>query len=119
MSDSADQKQRRKAALEAERIRQLLRRHGGREYDASREDDHNEGGFEIEVARNGRPHLVGGFHVDPFRVWPAKMRQHAKTLTDHGYEVTVVSHYDEGEILEVRRPAPPPRGRWLRALFGD
>lgn len=117
MSDKVRQKKQRAAQLEADRIRLLLRRHGGRDYDAFHEDEHYEGGFEIQVAKDGGPHYVGGFHYDPFRVWPPLMRQHAKTLTEHGYQVKVVSHYDDGEILEVRAPAKPPRGGWLRALF--
>jgi hypothetical protein len=39
MNDTADQQQRqRDAEREAERIRSLLRLHGGREYDPSREE---------------------------------------------------------------------------------
>lgn len=117
MNETADQqRQRRDAHREADRIRILLLRSGAREYDPSREEDHYEGGFQIEVRRPGRPHLVGGFIIDPFRMWPRKMRQHAETLTAHGYQVKVVEHYD-GEILEVTPPAPRPRGAWLRRLF--
>jgi len=121
MSDKAQQQQRRQreaAYREAERIRILLRQNGGRDYDSQREDDHYEGGFKVSVGEGGRPHLVGGFHYDPFRVWPPLMRQHAETLTAHGYQVKVVSHYDDGEILEVTPPPPRPRGAWLRRLFG-
>ena len=99
VSDTAHQEQQRTAAREAERIRSLLRQHGGRDYDSSREDEHYEGGFEVEVGRNGRPHHVGGFHIDPFRMWPPKMRQHAETLTAHGYQVKVLEYFD-GEILD-------------------
>lgn len=117
MSDRAHQQQRRRdAEREAERIRNLLRRHGGRDYDAFREEQHYEGGFVVEAGRNGAPHSVGGFHEDPFREWPPKMRQHAETLTAHGYQVTVLEYFD-GEILEVIPPAPRPRGEWLRRLF--
>lgn len=115
MSDKAHQQQR-DAAREAERIRNLLRQHGGRAYDRSREEEHYEGGFEIEVGKNGGPHHVGGFRTDPFRVWPQKMRQHAETLTAHGYQVKVRENFD-GQILEVTPPAPKPRGAWLRRLF--
>lgn len=117
MGDPArQQRQRRDAQQEAERIRSLLRQQGGREYDPSREEDHYEGGFEIQVGKSGGPHDVGGFHIDPFRVWPPKMRQHAATLTAHGYQVEVREYFD-GEILEVTPPAPQPRGAWLRRLF--
>jgi hypothetical protein len=118
MSDTADQqRQRRDAEREAERIRSLLRRHGGRDYDPSREEDAYEGGFAVQVGKRGGPHIVGGFHIDPFRVWPPKMRQHVETLTAYGYQVQVRPYYDEGEILEVTPPAPRPRGAWLRRLF--
>jgi hypothetical protein len=50
-------------------------------------------------------------------VWPPKMRQHAETLTAHGYYVKVRDHYGEGEVLEVTPPAPQPRAAWLRRLF--
>jgi hypothetical protein len=116
MSDTAHHQRQRDAEREAERIRSLLRQNGGREYDPSREDEHYEGGFVVEVGRSGRPHSVGGFHIDPFRVWPPKMRQHAETLTAHGYQVKVLEYFD-GEILEVTPPAPRPRGAWLRRLF--
>lgn len=35
-----------------------------------REEEHYEGGFTVEVGRNGGPHHVGGFYDDPLRVWP-------------------------------------------------
>lgn len=117
MSDRARQQRQRDAAREAERIRILLRQRGGRDYDPQREDEHYEGGFEVSVGTDGGPHLVGGFHIDAFRMWPPKMRQHAETLTAHGYQVKVVNHYDDGEILEVTPPAPQPLGAWLRSLF--
>jgi hypothetical protein len=116
MSDRVRQQEDRDAEREAERIRTLLRRHGGRDYDALREQEHYEGGFVVEPRRNGAPPHVGGFHEDPFRVWPEKMRQHAETLTAHGYQVKVLEYFD-GEILEVTPPAPRPRGEWLRRLF--
>lgn len=117
MGDTADQqRQRRDAERQAERIRSLLRRHGGRDYDPSREEDEYEGGFEVEASRNGGPHHVGGFHIDPFGVWPPKMRRHAQTLIAYGYQVKVRQHFD-GEILEVTPPVPQPRGAWLRRLF--
>ncbi|WP_146758813.1 hypothetical protein [Micromonospora noduli] len=46
MSDTDRQRRRRDAEREAERIRILLRRNGGREYDPSREEEHYEGGFQ-------------------------------------------------------------------------
>jgi len=97
---------------------QLLRQHGGHENDPSREEEHYEGGFQVEAGESGGPHHVGGFHVDPFRVWPQKMRQHAETLTTHGYQVEVREYFD-GEILEVTPPAPQPRVAWLRDSSGD
>ncbi|WP_189172308.1 hypothetical protein [Pilimelia anulata] len=114
MSDTARRQEQRDAHREAEQIRSLLRQHGGREYDPDREDDDYEGGFEVSVGKRGGPHLVGGFRIDPFRVWPPKMRQHAETLTARGYRVEVVKHYDDGEILEVTPPPPRPRWTWLR-----
>ncbi|MFE9187773.1 hypothetical protein ACFYMB_31075 [Micromonospora haikouensis] len=116
MSETARQRRQRDAGREAERIRSLLRQHGGREYDSSREEEYYEGGFEVEAGESGGPHRVGGFHVDPFRVWPQEMRQHAEALTAHGYQVEVREYFD-GEILEVTPPAPQPRGAWLRRLF--
>jgi hypothetical protein len=50
------------------------------------------------------------------RVWPKKMRQHAETLTAHGYRVEVREYFD-GEILEVTPPALRARGAWLRRIF--
>ncbi|MDG4751592.1 hypothetical protein O7630_11625 [Micromonospora sp. WMMD718] len=116
MSDMAGRQRQREAEREAERIRRLLLQHGGREYDPRREEEHYEGGFTVEVGRNGGPHHVGGFYDDPLRVWPPKMRQHADTLAAHGYQVKVREYFD-GEILEVTAPAPRPRGAWLRGLF--
>ncbi|HET6294440.1 MAG TPA: hypothetical protein VFG33_13740 [Kribbella sp.] len=117
VNDTANQqRERRDAQREADRIRNLLQQHGGREYDPSLEDEHYEGGFEIHVGKRGGPHTVGGFIIDPFRVWPPKMRQHAETLTAHGYHVTVREYFD-GEILEVTPPARQPRAAWLRRLF--
>lgn len=118
MSDTAHEKDKRRAAYEAERIRMVLRRAGARDYNPSIEDDHYQGGFAVEAHKPGGPHSVGGFHIDPFGVWPPKMREHAKTLRDHGYQVEVQDHYD-GEILHVTPPPPPePFGAWLRSLFG-
>lgn len=116
MSDAAHQQRGRDAEREAERIRRLLRQRGGREYDPSREEEHYGGGFLVEAGKGGGRYFVGGFHIDPFRVWPEKMRQHAKTLTAHGYQVEVREYFD-GEILEVTPPAPRPLGAWLRRLF--
>lgn len=116
MSDTANRRQQQDAEKEAERIRKLLRKHGGHDYDPGREEDDYQGGFTVAVGKNGDPHHVGGFHIDPFRVWPPKMRQHAETLTAHGYRVEVIDYYD-GQILEVTPPAPRPRAAWLRALF--
>ena len=116
MTDTADQQRQRDPERDAERIRSLLRRHGGRDYNARREDQHYEGGFLVQAGTNGGPHYVGGFHIDPLRVWPPKMRQHAETLTARGYQVAVREHFD-GEILEVRPPAARPRGAWRRKLF--
>jgi hypothetical protein len=48
MSERVRQQEERDAEREAERIRTLLRRHGGRDYDAFREQEHYEGGFVIE-----------------------------------------------------------------------
>lgn len=116
MSDEARQQQKQEAVREAERIRRLLRQHGGRDYEPRREEEHYEGGFQVEVGKNGGPHHVGGFHYDPFRVWPSKMRQHAETLTAHGYQVEIREYWD-GEILAVTAPAPRPHGEWLRRLL--
>jgi hypothetical protein len=115
--NNPDHQQQRDAEREAQRIRSLLRQHGGREYDPSREDDHYEGGFEISVGKPGGPHHIGGFRIDPFRVWPEKMRQYAATLAEHGYKVEV-SPYIDGDILAVTPPASRPRKpSWLRRLF--
>jgi hypothetical protein len=43
------------------------------------------------------------------------MRQHAETLTAHGYQVKVREYHD-GEILEVTPPPPRLRRAWWRSL---
>lgn len=115
ISDKAQQ-QARDVAREAEQIRRLLRQHGGYDYDPRSEEDRYEGGFEVESAKNGGSHHVGGFHIDPFGIWPPKMRQHAETLTAHGYHVKVLEYFD-GHILEVTPPPRRSRGQWIRGLF--
>jgi hypothetical protein len=62
MSDKAHQQQQRDAEREAERIRNLLRRHGGRDYDAFREEEHYEGGFVVQVLSDRLVHLPVAQH---------------------------------------------------------
>ncbi len=57
---------------------------------------------------------MGGFIIDPFRIWPPKMRQHAETLTAHGYRVKVREHFD-GEVLEGGEHQPGPGDRAVLA----